>query len=55
MMIQIYHLKTIHLTLTLPKLTAVVIKTNQEEGSASVLLGFATNVPTTANVEYQAG
>ena len=41
-------------TLIFPKVTAVVFKTAQSEGGTAAVLAFATNVPTSARVEYQA-
>ncbi len=41
-------------TLKFPKVTAVVLNTDQGAGGASVVLAWATNVLTTGEVEYQA-
>src|SRR3989339_530886 len=40
-------------TLTYPKVTAVVLNTDQGAGGTSVILAWATNVATTGQVEYQ--
>ena len=41
-------------TLTFPKVTAVVFKTDQAQNGTAVTLAWSTNVPTTSEVEYQA-
>ena len=41
-------------TLTFPKVTAVVFKTDQAQNSTAISIAWSTNVPTTASVEYQA-
>ncbi|MFA5136619.1 MAG: LamG-like jellyroll fold domain-containing protein [Patescibacteria group bacterium] len=41
-------------TLTFPKVTALVMNTDQEAGGTSVLLAWSTNVPTTGEIQYQA-
>ena len=40
-------------TLTYPKVTAVVLNTDQGAGGTSVILAWATNVATTGQVDYQ--
>lgn len=41
-------------TLTFPKVTAVVFKTDQAQNATAINVAWSTNVPTTASVEYQA-
>lgn len=41
-------------TVTFPKVTAVVFKTDQAQNATAINVAWSTNVPTTASVEYQA-
>lgn len=40
-------------TLTFPKVTAVVFKTDQAQNGTAISLAWSTNVPTTSELEYQ--